>query len=317
MNFTAADIIVSVVIPTVNQVDLVKQCLNSFFESDPSAVYPYEVIVVDDGSSPEIQQQLRKAMTAFPVRLIIQPQNSGFSKTVNRGAASSTGKYICLLNNDVTLIQKNWLDIMMRDTHRVKAGVIGPRLLYPNGTIQHGGIIYVPELGGFDHEYRHQPGNFPPALQTREVLGVTGALMLINRTLWNLLGGMNERFFVGMEDIDFSLRTWEQGWRIYFTGAAVAVHPEGFTRGKNPYWRSKGLESGQVFAQIWNRKLLALRKNSRPATRQNKLISISEAQAVQWRKIVSRKTHFVSNSAGSFSTNQSNSSRITHSPPVH
>jgi GT2 family glycosyltransferase len=317
MSSTATNIIVSVVIPTVNQVDLVMQCLNSLFNSNPTAIYPFEVIVVDDGSSPELQHRLREAISAYPVQLITQPHNSGFSKTVNRGAAAAKGRYICLLNNDVTFIQKNWLDIMMSDSHRVKAGVIGPRLLYPNGTIQHGGIIYIPETGGFDHEYRHQPGNYPPALKTREVLGVTGALMLINRELWNTLGGMDERFFVGMEDIDFSLRTWEEGWRIYFSGAAVAVHPEGFTRGNDPYWRNKGLESGQLFFQKWHRKLVAMHKSHFSADGQGRFLSRSEAQAAQWRKIVSRKTRPVHSHTTHFSSYQSGSPRSTNVQQVY
>jgi GT2 family glycosyltransferase len=315
MSLPTTEIVVSVIIPTVNQVDLVKQCLGSFFDSKPSVLYPYEVIVVDDGSSPEIQQRLREAMSAFPVQLITQPQNSGFSKTVNRGAAAARGRYICLLNNDVTFNQKNWLDIMMGDSHRVKAGIVGPRLLYPNGTIQHGGIIYIPETGGFDHEYRNQPGNYSPALRTREVLGVTGALMLVNRQLWNLLGGMDERFFVGMEDIDFSLRTWENGWRIYYSGSAVAIHPEGYTRGNDPYWRSKGLESGHQFYLKWNRKLAAMHKIQQSIHSQPRYLSISESQAAQWRKIVARRTSPVYSSATHFSSGQSSVSRTTYVPP--
>ena len=311
MNGDQANTVISVIIPTVNQVDLVRRCLDSFFASAPSAIYPYEVIVVDDGSSPEIQQNLQEALRAYPARLITKPNNSGFSATVNRGVAASSGRYICLLNNDVTFIQKNWLDIMMREVTRAKAGVIGPRLLYPDGRIQHGGIIYVPEVGGFDHEYRMHPGDLPAALRTREVLGVTGALMLINRQLWDRLGGMDERFFVGMEDIDFSLRTWEEGWRIYYCGAAVAVHPEGFTRGNNPYWQAKGYESGHKFAQKWQHKLNGLRRNSRPVGGGGRTISLSEAQAAQWRKMVSRRKTGTYHSSPSY---RSNSSYTTYTP---
>lgn len=316
MNLPTTDIVVSVIIPTVNQVDLVKQCLHSFYDSVPSALYSVETILVDDGSSPEIQQQLREAVRIFPVQLITQPQNSGFSKTVNRGVAASRGRYVCLLNNDVTFTQKNWLDIMMSDSQRAGAGIIGPRLLYPDGTIQHGGIIFVPETGGFDHEYRHLPGNYPPALRTREVLGVTGALMLVKRELWNILGGMDERFFVGMEDIDFSLRAWEEGWRIYYSGAAVAIHPEGFTRGNDPYWRNKGLESGHQFYLKWHRKLIAMRRNQTALNGQPRHLSISESQAAQWRKIIARRSRPVQSSIAQFSSSVSNSTRSTYVPPV-
>lgn len=295
---------VSVIIPTVNQVDLVVQCLTSFYQSEPSALYSLEVIVVDDGSAPEIQNNLQRALAQFPVRLLIKPQNQGFSATVNYGAANSNGRFICLLNNDVTFSQKNWLDIMMHDALRPQVGVVGPRLLYPDGRIQHGGIIYLPNTGGFDHEYRGMSGSHPPALRSREVLGVTGALMLINRQLWDFLGGMDELFFVGMEDIDFCLRTWEAGWRIYFTGNAVAIHPEGHTRGNDPYWRQKGLESCQKFMEKWYGKLISLRSPAKLPQNQIRPggqapISISEDQAVRWQRIT-RNSRKITNSYRSY-----------------
>ncbi|HEX3047078.1 MAG TPA: glycosyltransferase family 2 protein [Bacillota bacterium] len=284
-------LLISIIIPTVNQVELVRNCLASLAASQPSVLYPYEIIVVDDGSPPEIQQGLREVIKPYGARLVTLPNNSGFSTTVNRGVAQSKGGYICLLNNDVTLVQRNWLDLMMADALRSRVGVVGPRLLYLNGLIQHGGLIYLPQSGGFDHEYRSFPGDYPPATHSREVLGVTGALMLINRRLWDALGGMDERFFVGMEDIDFSLRTWEKGWRIYYTGGAFAIHPEGTTRGHDPYWRAKGAESGVRFQQKWQRKLYLLRNACRvnEGTRFGQAArSVSEEQAIRWRKLVTR-----------------------------
>ena len=294
---------ISVIIPTVNQVELVTQCLSYFYSNEPSIQYTYEVIVVDDGSSPEIQQNLRKALIDFPVRLLTKDENQGFSATVNHGVANSNGKFICLLNNDVTLNQKNWLDMMMRDAIRSQMGVVGPRLLYPDGQIQHGGIIYIPASGGFDHEYRGKPSNYPPALRTREVLGVTGALMLINRELWELLNGMDERFFVGMEDIDFCLRTWEVGWRICYTGSVSAIHPEGHTRGNDPYWKKKGLESCQKFMEKWYGKLLLLGGPGNVPENQLRVGqitgSISEEQAIRWQRIT-RKGKNIYNSYRSY-----------------
>ncbi|MCL6591781.1 MAG: glycosyltransferase family 2 protein [Firmicutes bacterium] len=284
-------LLISIIIPTVNQVELVRACLASLAACQPSVLYPYEIIVADDGSPPEIQQGLREAVRAYQARLITWPHNSGFSATVNRGVAQSKGGFICLLNNDVTLVQKNWLDLMMADALRPRVGVVGLRLLYPNGRIQHGGLIYLPQSGAFDHEYRSLPGDYPPANRGREVLGVTGALMLINRRLWDVLGGMDEQFFVGMEDIDFSLRAWEKGWRIYYTGNAFAIHPEGATRGHNPFWQAKGMESGQRFQRKWQRKLNLFGSACRASghTRFGQTMpSVSEAQAILWRKLANR-----------------------------
>ena len=293
MRITNHNPLISIIIPTVNQVKLVVDCLNSLKNTEQNASFTCEIIIVDDGSSAELQAELKRILASYPVKLITRPENLGFATTVNQGVAASSGRFICLLNNDVTLIQPNWLSIMLQEAERPQVGVVGPRLLYPDHRIQHGGIIYVPETGGFDHEYRYQPENTPLALRSREVLGVTGAIMLINRTLWNNLGGMDQRFFVGMEDVDFCLRTWENGWRIIYSGAAYALHPEGTTRGPDPHWHAKGLESCHQFALKWQSKLRRLRIGQVVGK------STSEAQAREWQRLVGRKWHQSFQSQGS------------------
>lgn|GEM_PF-1018447 len=281
--------VVSIIIPTVNQVELVEKCIVSLLKSGPSAVYPWEMIVVDDGSPRRLQDDLRDLLRPYPVRLLAKEKNTGFAATVNAGAAAGRGNFLCLVNNDVFFSQKNWLDYMMREVLKSRVGVVGSRLLYPDGRIQHGGIFYLPAQRIFDHEYRYRPGNHPPALRCREVLGVTGALMLVNRVLWEKLGGMDERFFIALEDVDFSLRTWERGWRVVYTGSAFAVHYEGYTRGrgftdKNPFWLAKEMKSMERFFQKWLGRLSLLR-----VAGGNRNESISRAQAFRWRRIIARR----------------------------
>ncbi len=297
---------VSIIIPTVNQVELVEKCLVSLLKSGPSAVYPWELIVVDDGSPPGLQKELRHLLRPYPVNLLLKEKNTGFATTVNRGAAVARGQFLCLVNNDVFFEQRNWLDQMMKEALKPRVGVVGSRLLYPDGRIQHGGIFYLPSHRLFDHEYRYRPGNYPPALMRREVLGVTGALMLVNKGLWDKLGGMDERFFVALEDVDFSLRTWEKGWRVVYTGSAYAVHYEGYTRGrgwadKNPFWLAKEMESMERFFQKWSGRLSLLRTAGR-----NKSESISRVQALRWQRIVfGRKKSFVTRTEKGWSTDES------------
>ncbi len=305
MKITNQNPLISIVIPTVNQVQLVTDCLDSLLKTEMHAYFSCEIIIVDDGSSSSLQAELRQVLANYPVRLLTRADNRGFAATVNQGVAASSGKFICLLNNDVTLIQSNWLSLMLQEIQRPKVGLVGLRLLYPNHQIQHGGIIYVPETGGFDHEYRYLSENTPEAMRVREVLGVTGAIMLIERTLWNQLGGMDQRFFVGMEDVDFSLRTWENGWRVVYTGAAYAIHPEGTTRGPDPHWHAKGLESCHQFAIKWQSKLRRLRIGRAHG------ISLSEAQAREWQRIVGRNWHQSFYTQGSGSSVQSRNSGKT------
>lgn len=277
---------VSIVIPTINQVELVQQTLALLMKTD----YPnYEVIVVDDGSPLHIQQRLLNAIKDFHLQVIVKKVNSGFSSTVNVGAANARGDYICIMNNDIRIVQPNWLSTMVDSAQTSQAGIVGTRLLYGDGRIGHGGILYVPSQKRFDHEYRYKPGNYGPALGAREVLGVTGALMLIDRRLWAALRGMDQRFFLSWEDVDLSLRAWAAGWRVIYNGMTYAIHPEGFTRANKRWnqwklWVTKEMKTKQFFNQKWRRHLAQLDK-FRPRNTGN----ISTEQAAFWRRIVNKE----------------------------
>lgn len=287
--------LVSIIVPTVNQLELVEKCVVSILKSKPSVLYNQEIIVVDDGSPPELQRDLRHRLRPYPVRLLLREKNCGFAAAVNAGAAASRGDYLCLVNSDVFFPWQFWLDPMLREAGKPRVGVVGARLLYPDGRIQHGGVIYLPAQRTFDHEYRFRPGNYPPALRCGEALAVTGALMLVNKRLWERLGGMDERFFIALEDVDFSLRAWEEGWRVIYAGDAVAVHHEGYTRGrtpadKDPFWYRKEIESITRFSRKWRGRFtpLPVAGGGRIAGK-NGAESISRLQALRWQKIAGRK----------------------------
>lgn len=285
---------VSLIIPTVNQVEPVKKCLDSLYGTLATFKDSFEVIIVDDGSSRELQKQLKEALSPYPVSLITKRENEGFSRTVNIGGAAGRGDYLCLVNNDIVFFQRNWLDLMLKEVKKPGVGVVGARLLYPDGRIQHGGIYYLPKSRSFDHEYRYKPGNYPPALKSREVLGVTGALMLIDRLLWKKLGGMDEQYFIALEDVDFSLRTWAEGRKVVYAGEVVAFHHEGLTRGnnfsnKNPFWLEKEMEGMKKFFRKWQGKLSSLSIMERTGSRSENL-SLSQWQAKQWEKKFNRET---------------------------
>lgn len=287
--------LVSIVIPTVNQLDLVEKCVVSILKSGPSALYSREIIIVDDGSPRKLQENLRRRLRSYPVRLLLKEKNSGFAATVNAGAAGSRGDYLCLVNSDVFFPRKYWLDPMMREARKARVGVVGARLLYPDGRIQHGGVFYLPAHRTFDHEYRYRPGNYPPAFRRGEALAVTGALMLVNKRLWERMGGMDERFFIALEDVDFSLRVWEEGWRVIYAGDAVAVHHEGLTRGrgpadKNPFWLAKEMASIERFSRKWLGRFSPLRVAGGSRSKGEGVgESLSRAQALRWRKIAGRR----------------------------
>lgn len=246
--------LVSLVIPTVRQTTLIKQCISSL---KTHTAWPcFEIILVDDGSSPEVQAELTEIAAIHGCRLVLKPTNTGFAKTVNLGAQKAKGAYIVLVNNDVTFFDLHWLNALVAEANRAKTGVVGARLLYPDRRIQHGGVYYLPGMRCFDHLHRNKLGNFPPALKTREVLAVTGALMLIRREVWDRLGGMAEEFFVAYEDVDFCLRARQNGWKVVYCGKSVAIHAEGTTRGTTPQnkeaaWYRREMEGLALFKSKW------------------------------------------------------------------
>lgn len=245
---------ISVVIPTVNQIDLVKQCVHSFMRTVSEA--PYEMIIVDDGSPSHIQQPLVEWANSISAKCILKPTNSGFSATVNAGIREAQGKYILLVNNDIVFHEPGWLGHMMQSIQQApNIAIVGARLLYSNQTIQHGGVYHAGR-GNFNHRYRFFPANHPPALVIEDINAVTGALMLIRKELFEDIGMLSEDYYLAYEDIDLCYRTKQKGWRIVYCGTASAIHLEGQTRGtkltnKNRLWRQKEIESKKTFWSKW------------------------------------------------------------------
>lgn len=246
--------LVSIIIPTVRQWTLVRNCLESLRRQ--TIWRELEIIVVDDGSAAAVQQELTEITRDFNARLILKETNTGFASTVNLGVANACGHFLCLVNNDICFSDPSWLKRMMETIHRNRVGVVGAKLIYPDGRIQHGGVCYLPNQQVFEHRFRFKPAKYPSSQNVEEVLAVTGALMLIRREVWESLNGMAEEFFIAYEDVDFCLRARKMGWRIYYNGQAVAIHAEGATRGstpdnKDPEWYKKELSGYMIFRKKW------------------------------------------------------------------
>jgi GT2 family glycosyltransferase len=157
-----------------------------------------------------------------------------FSAACNAGVRAATGTHVVLLNNDIVVVTPDWLEILVWHAELPGVGVVGPLLVYPDGSVQHAGIILGPR-GTADHVMRGFPGEsdgYAGSLScTREVSAVTGACMLVRRTLYGELGGMSEHFSTQYQDVDFCLRLRRLGYRILFTPRARLVHREGASRG--------------------------------------------------------------------------------------
>ncbi len=237
----------TVVIPTYNDYKLVRNCVDSIRELT-SGKY-LDIVVVDDGSSTEVQRKLKELN--LEVKLILKKDNEGFARTCNAGIEAVKTGNIVLLNND-TIVHDGWIESLQYFADLEKnIGIVGPKLLYPDGTIQWAGTHRNPEQRKwFDHTFRFKQSNYGPANVHTEVLAITGACMYIKRSVINKIGSLDPKFKMAFEDVDYSLRAWESGFKLFYVPTARVTHFESKTRGKvqgdreisslNYFWKKWG-----------------------------------------------------------------------------
>lgn len=225
---------VSIVILTRDNPDLLARCLSGLlYDTD----YPaFDVTIVDNGGvEPEAAALLRQ-LAADPrvtVRRIDTPFN--WAALNNEAARGTSGQLLLLLNDDIEILRRDWLDELVRQALRPGVGVVGARLLYPDGTLQHGGMALTPD--GATHILRYaspgEGGYLGQIAWQRDMLAVTGACLLIHRALFEELGRLDEEFRVTCNDVDLCLRVVAAGRRVVWTPHAVLTHIDGATRGRD------------------------------------------------------------------------------------
>jgi GT2 family glycosyltransferase len=242
---------VTIVIPSYNDLTVLVPCLESIaMTTDPELV---KVLIVDDYCQPENSKKL-KELENEQVTVILREKNGGFAKAVNTGLKAANPKYDVILLNSDTEAHPGWIQNLQFGAYEfgVDTGIVGPKLLYPDGRIQSAGShrnTDVPEF--FDHYYRFQESNYGPANIPQYCLGVTGACMYIKREFLNYVGILDEDFEFAFEDMDLCLRGWETGYRsLYFPGA-VLTHHESVSRPKNKGISEKEKQSVEYFWQKW------------------------------------------------------------------
>jgi GT2 family glycosyltransferase/ADP-heptose:LPS heptosyltransferase len=218
----------SFVIPSINRPDLTNACLASFSRHHGGN---HEIIVVDDGSSTEIREEMKVLASEWGVTLIQRETNGGFAKAVNEGIAKATGDVVVLVNNDIEFTERVDKQIVEAFQKDPKIGIVGGLLFYPDGKIQHGGIFFHEAARMFSHRGWHADYD-PKVLKPEYILGVTGALFAIRKEMIDQIGNLDESYFVACEDTEYCLRAWSSGWRVFYSPAIKAIHAEGATRGR-------------------------------------------------------------------------------------
>lgn len=227
---------VSIVIPTKDRAGLLEACIRSVREKT-TYPQPYEILIIDTGSVEDATLLLYDRLAQDPAIRFLSDERRPFnySRVNNVAAREAKGDVLVFLNNDIEVISPDWLQELVRWAERPEIGCVGPKLLYPDGTLQHAGIVmgmgghgsHVYQTGPAEHEW----GPFGSVEFYRNYLALGGACLAVRRELFESLGRFDEDYELCYSDIDLCLQAAEAGYRNVYTPFARLFHYEGGTRG--------------------------------------------------------------------------------------
>lgn len=226
---------VSIIIPTRDQYEVLKECVDSIFEKTTYA--NYEIIIMDNQTEcPKAKAYLAQLSENQKVKVVLFNDAFNYSKINNYAVEHCGGEYLVLLNNDTKVITPDWLQKLVGIASQPRSGCVGAKLLYPDSTIQHAGVVLG--LGGYAaHSHRclkeNQHGYFNRPHLIQNVSAVTGACLVIKKSIYLEVGGLDENFQVAYNDVDFCLRVKEAGYENVYCAEAKLFHFESKTRGSD------------------------------------------------------------------------------------
>jgi GT2 family glycosyltransferase len=223
---------VRIIIPTRDRYELLESCISSILEKTDYPLDRYHIIVVDNASSePKSLEYLQKVRRNPSCSVTPSPGPFNFSKICNNGAASTDGEVLVFLNNDMTVIEADWLTTLVSYANEPDVGIVGAKLLYPNDTVQHGGVVLgVQGVGA--HRYGGYAASDSTHLDaTREMTAITGACIAMRRMVFEALGGFDPNLAVAFNDVRLCIRTFESGYRNIYVARPLLYHHESISRG--------------------------------------------------------------------------------------
>lgn len=224
---------VSIIIPNKDEKETLKTCIDSILEK--TTYENYEIIVVENNSvSNEIFDYYKEIEKNDKINVITWEKEFNYSAINNYGIRQSNGEYIILLNNDTEIITDDWLQEMLGVCQRKDVGIVGAKLYYPDDTVQHAGVVIG--LGGiaghiFNGLGRKEPGYYTKALIKQDVSAVTAACLMVKRSIFNEVNGLEEDLKVAFNDVDFCLKVREKGYLVVFDPSVELYHYESKSRG--------------------------------------------------------------------------------------
>jgi GT2 family glycosyltransferase len=224
---------VSVIIPFRDQADLLRRCVDSLVHT--AGEVRWEALLVDNRSwEPETRAVTRHLASHPRCRLLSYPREFNWAAINNWAVRQCGGEILLFLNNDIEATREGWMEAMLEHAARSEVGAVGARLLYPTGHVQHAGVIVGPG-GVAGHACRFCPADHPGYFGITKVIrnysAVTGACMMVRRSVYEEVSGFDEELAVAYNDIDFCLKIRQLGYRIVYTPFAELIHYESVSRG--------------------------------------------------------------------------------------
>ncbi len=246
--------LVTLIVPTRDRADLLRLSVGSILAK--TAYRRFEIVVVDNGSVEDDTFKLFDGWAADPrVRVLRDPGPFNYARLNNVAAKAAKGTLLGLVNNDVEVTDAHWLEEMAGWAAQPGIGCVGAKLWYPDGRLQHGGVV-VGVAGAAGHRHKRagkaDRGGRDDLVTVNEVSAVTAACLVVKRAVYEEVGGLDEaRFAVGYNDVDFCLKVATAGYRNLWTPFAEMVHHESLSRGR---------DLSPKTAERFNREVAALRE---------------------------------------------------------
>lgn len=251
---------VSIIIPNKDSIEDLNKCISSILKSTYSN---YEIIIVENNSESreifEFYNKLEKNHKNIHIVKYIE-KGFNFSKINNFGRKFAKGEYILLLNNDVEIISENWIEEMLGICEQKNVGIVGAKLLYPDNSVQHAGVILgIGGVAGHIHKNikDSDPGYFSRAVIVNNFSAVTAACMLVKIDIFDEVEGLDESFEVAFNDVDFCMKVRKKGYLVVYTPFAKLHHFESKSRGLEDTPEKQRRFEGEIkrFKNKWHEEL--------------------------------------------------------------
>ena len=237
---------VSIIICTKDKVNLLKQCIDSIIKHTKTQ---YEIIINDTGSTEKETKEFYKNLNPTYITILkTLPNHFNFSKSNNFAVTHAKYDTLLFLNNDTMVLTEDWLSKMQSILADPKVAIVGPKLVFPNGAIQHAGVV-IGYRGIASHIFIGEPENKVETMFDRQVSSVTGACLMIKKSIFEEVGKFDEDYIIEFQDIDLCLKALKKDYKIVYTNEAKLIHLAGVSRG-NPKVEEAKNDRG-IFCTRW------------------------------------------------------------------